>query len=50
MQGHAAFENSTTLSVTKPMAAQETLTFDRIIIATGSRPAIVPTLKLDTSA
>src|SRR4029077_6883258 len=26
----------------------ESLTFDRIIIATGSRPAIVPTLKLDT--
>lgn len=48
MQGHAAFENSTTLRVKKSDGAEETLTFDRIIIATGSRPAIVPTLKLET--
>src|SRR5437879_5399967 len=48
VQGRAAFENSTTLSVTKADGSQESLTFDRIIIATGSRPAIVPTLKLDT--
>src|SRR5579864_1242134 len=47
-QGRAAFENSTTLGVTKFDGSQESLTFDRIIIATGSRPAIVPTLKLDT--
>src|SRR5437588_10818206 len=48
VQGRAAFENSTTLRVTKNDGSQETLTFDRIVIATGSRPAIVPTLKLDT--
>src|SRR5579862_4415923 len=48
VQGHAAFENSTTLRVKKSDGTEETLTFDRIIIATGSRPAIVPTLKLDT--
>jgi dihydrolipoamide dehydrogenase len=48
LQGRAAFENSTTLRVTKSDGSQETLSFDRIIIATGSRPAIVPTLKLDT--
>jgi dihydrolipoamide dehydrogenase len=48
VQGRAAFENSTTLRVTKSDGAEESLTFDRIIIATGSRPAIVPTLKLDT--
>ncbi|HXA10226.1 MAG TPA: dihydrolipoyl dehydrogenase, partial [Chthoniobacterales bacterium] len=48
VQGRAAFENSTTLSVTKSDGSTESLTFDRIIIATGSRPAIVPTLKLDT--
>jgi dihydrolipoamide dehydrogenase len=48
LQGRAAFENSTTVSVTKTDGSQESLTFDRIIIATGSRPAIVPTLKLDT--
>jgi dihydrolipoamide dehydrogenase len=49
VQGHAAFENSTTLQVQKSDGTGETLTFDRIIIATGSRPAIVPTLKLETS-
>lgn len=48
LQGHAAFENATTLSVTKLDGSQESLTFDRIIIATGSRPAIIPTLKLET--
>jgi dihydrolipoamide dehydrogenase len=48
VQGHAAFENSTTLIVTKADNSTETLSFDRIVIATGSRPAIVPSLKLDT--
>jgi len=48
VQGRAAFENSTTLRVTKFDGSQESLTFDRIVIATGSRPAIVPSLKLDT--
>ena len=47
VQGRAAFENSTTLLVTKSDDSQESLSFDRIIIATGSRPAIIPTLKLD---
>ena len=48
VQGRAAFENSTTLLVTKSDGTQESLNFDRIILATGSRPAIIPTLKLDT--
>jgi dihydrolipoamide dehydrogenase len=48
VQGHAAFENSTTLRVKKPDGTEETLTFDRIVIATGSRPAIVPPLKLES--
>src|SRR5246500_2542723 len=48
VQGRAAFEDSTTLRVTRADGSQESLPFDRIIIATGSRPAIVPTLKLDT--
>jgi dihydrolipoamide dehydrogenase len=48
VQGHAAFENSTTLRVTKTDGSQESLSFDRIILATGSRPAIIPTLRLDT--
>jgi dihydrolipoamide dehydrogenase len=48
VQGRAAFENSTTLRVTKTDGSEESPSFDRIVIATGSRPAIVPTLKLDT--
>jgi dihydrolipoyl dehydrogenase len=48
IQGRAGFENSTTLHVNHTNGASESLNFDRIIIATGSRPAIIPTLKLDT--
>jgi dihydrolipoamide dehydrogenase len=48
VQGRAAFENSTTLQITKSDGTQESLTFDRIVLATGSRPAIVPTLKLES--
>ena len=49
VQGKASFVNSTTLKVTKTAAGgEENLTFDRIIIATGSRPTVVPSLKLDS--
>jgi len=48
VQGRAAFENSTTLRVTKVDGTETTLGFDRIIVATGSRPAIIPTLKIDS--
>ncbi len=48
IQGRAAFENSTTLRITKADATETSLTFDRIILATGSRPAIIPALKLDS--
>jgi dihydrolipoamide dehydrogenase len=48
IQGRAAFENSTTLRITKSDASDVTLTFDRIIVATGSRPAVIPALKLDS--
>src|SRR5277367_1436319 len=48
IQGRAAFENSNTLKVTKADGTEQSLSFDRIIIATGSRPAIIPALKLDT--
>ena len=47
IQGKAAFENSNTLRITKADGSQ-TLSFDRIIIATGSRPSVIPALKLDT--
>src|ERR1700726_3733669 len=48
IQGRAAFENSTTLRISKTGGGDQTLTFDRIILATGSRPAIIPSLKLDS--
>ncbi|MGD0162491.1 MAG: dihydrolipoyl dehydrogenase [Candidatus Sulfotelmatobacter sp.] len=48
VQGRAAFENSTTLRISKPDATETVLSFDRIILATGSRPAIVPAFKLDS--
>jgi len=48
IQGRAAFENSTTLRVTKSDSSEAVLSFERIILATGSRPAIIPALKLDS--
>jgi dihydrolipoamide dehydrogenase len=48
IQGRAAFQNSTTLRISKADATEVVLSFDRIIIATGSRPAIIPALKLDS--
>ena len=48
VQGKAAFVNSTTLKVTKNSGGDENMTFDRIIIATGSRPAVIPSLKIDS--
>ena len=49
VQGKAAFVNSTTLKVTKNSGGDENMTFDRIIIATGSRPAVIPSLKIDSN-
>ncbi|HUK46806.1 MAG TPA: dihydrolipoyl dehydrogenase [Terriglobales bacterium] len=48
IRGDASFENSTTIKVAKIGGGEETLTFDRIVIASGSRPAVIPTLKLDS--
>ena len=48
VQGQAAFESSNSVRVTKADGGLESLTFDRIILATGSRPALVPALRLDT--
>ena len=48
IQGKAAFENSNTLHVSRINGSEDSLTFDRIVIATGSRPAIIPSLKLET--
>ena len=48
IQGRAAFENSNTLRISKLDSTEAVLSFDRIVIATGSRPAIIPAFKLDT--
>jgi len=48
IQGLAAFENSNTLHVNRINGSEESLTFDRIVIATGSRSAVIPSLKLET--
>jgi dihydrolipoamide dehydrogenase len=48
IQGRAAFENSNALRISRSNGSEDSLTFDRIIIATGSRPAIIPSLKLET--
>src|SRR3984885_2461729 len=48
IQGRAAFENSTTLRISKTAGGDESLSFDRIILATGSRPAVIPAFRLDT--
>src|SRR5437667_59372 len=48
IRGRASFENSNTLRVANASGGNEALTFDRIVLATGSRPAIIPSLKLDS--
>src|SRR6201988_4415103 len=48
IQGRAGFENSTTLRVTKADGSGESVRFDRILLATGSRPALIPSLKIDS--
>src|SRR5512147_509591 len=42
IQGTASFVNSNTLKVEKTAGGSENLTFDKIVIATGSRPATIP--------
>src|ERR1700681_1311819 len=48
IQGRAAFEDSNTLRISSEGSGDQSLTFDHIVLATGSRPALVPSLKLDT--
>src|SRR6202795_4881980 len=48
VQGRVSFENSNTLRVSKSGGGEEQLRFDRIILATGSRPAVIPSLKIDS--
>lgn len=44
IQGRASFVNSTTLHIAREHGAAEQQSFDNIIIATGSRPAWIPSL------
>ena len=48
IQGLATFENSNTLRIKKADGSEQSLSFDRIIIATGSRPSVIPSLRLDS--
>jgi len=48
VQGRAGFESASTLRVSRVNGGEENLNVDRIILATGSRPAIIPSLKLDS--
>jgi dihydrolipoamide dehydrogenase len=48
IRGDAGFENSNTVRVKKHSGGEESLSFDRIIVATGSRPAVIPSLKLNS--
>jgi len=48
IRGDASFESSNTVRVKKQAGGEDVLSFDRIIIATGSRPAVIPSLKVDT--
>ncbi len=48
IQGRAAFESSNALRISRTNGSEELLTFDRVVLATGSRPAIIPSLKLET--
>jgi dihydrolipoamide dehydrogenase len=48
IQARAAFEDSNTLRVSRAGGGEDSLRFDRIILATGSRPAVIPSLKLDS--
>lgn len=48
IQGRASFDTSNVLRVSREGGTEESLSFDRVIIATGSRPAIIPALKLDS--
>ena len=49
IQGRAGFVNSNTLKIDVAAGASEERTFDRIIIATGSRPTVIPSLNISSS-
>jgi dihydrolipoyl dehydrogenase len=48
IRGRASFLNSTTISIEKTEGTKEELGFDKAIIATGSRVAIIPALDINS--
>src|SRR5260221_9647833 len=48
IQGKAAFTSATSLKIDLAGGGTEALTFQHAIIATGSRPAVVPALSIDS--
>jgi dihydrolipoamide dehydrogenase len=48
VQGTASFKNSKTLSIEKEGGKKEELSFDKIVIATGSRITTIPSLNLNS--
>ena len=48
IRADASFENSNRVRVKKVAGGEDVLSFDRVIIATGSRPAVIPSLTLHT--
>src|SRR5262245_25896869 len=48
IQGRASFRDAHTLDLAKSDGSQDTLTFEHAIIATGSRPATVPGLSIES--
>src|SRR5690349_13519710 len=48
IQGRASFVDANTLSIELAKGGTDTLTFQKAIIATGSRPTAVPSLSIDS--
>lgn len=48
LQGRASFVNSRTLQIEATKGGHEEHGFDNVILATGSRPSVIPSLSLDS--
>lgn len=48
IQGRATFVDANTIKVEKADGKEETLSFEQAIIATGSRPTVIPSLSVDS--
>lgn len=48
IRGHATFVDANTLKIEKPDGETESLRFEIAIVATGSHPTVVPSLKIDS--